>query len=227
MQGNDITKRLSDIPLFADLPTNVLSELSSAAEVARFAPGETVMPSSGNVNGEYITVILSGSVAVTKTVGGKEVLMRMLGKGAVSGVAMVYGSGDALSVLTARAVTKAAFISTEIIRELIRTDTAFAERFIRFLSSRIRFLNIRIQAYTCGSAEARLAFHIMQCDEENKGRIDCGISYTRLAGMLDISRASLYRAMDTLTERGVIVRDGREIVIKDRNLLMEIANGSL
>ena len=151
--------------------------------------------------------------------------MRMLSGGSVSGVVSVYDCGDSLSELTARTVTKAVFIDAESVRRLIRKDAEFAESFIRFLSSRIRFLNIRIKAYTSGSAEARLAFHILQCDENGRDRVNCGVSFTKLSEMLDIGRASLYRALDSLTERGVIEREGRDIFIKDRQALAAAANG--
>lgn len=225
MTVRNIADKISGIPLFSGLSPEKLSALTDNSEFARFSPGQQIVRSDGAEKDGYITVILSGSVAVTKSAGGKEVLMRMLGGGSVSGVVSVYDGGDSLSELTARTSVSAVFIDAERVRRLIRADAEFAESFIRFLSSRIRFLNIRIKAYTCGSAEARLAFHILQCDEDGRGKVNCGVSFTRLSGMLDIGRASLYRALDSLTERGVIEREGRDILIKDRQMLAEIANG--
>ena len=53
------------------------------------------------------------------------------------------------------------------------------------------------------------------------------VSFTKLADMLDISRASLYRAFDSLTDIGVIERNGSDIIIKNRDELSDVANGLL
>ncbi len=227
MDTEDIAGILVMVPLLSALSKENLLQLAENAVFRCFSPGQRVAPESETEDGAYITVIASGSVAVIKSVGEKRVLMRMLGQGSVAGVVSVYDKGDAISELTARTASKAVFIRTEKIRDLIRKDPDFAESYIRFLTSRIRFLNIRIKAYTCGSAEARLAFHILQSDENGEGHMRVSVSFTKLADMLDISRASLYRAFDSLTDIGVIERNGSDIIIKNRDELSDVANGLL
>ena len=50
--------------------------------------------------------------------------------------------------------------------------------------------------------------------EQKNGALEVR-SFQALAGMLGISRSSLYRAMDTLSAQGQIERQGNRIILKD------------
>ena len=47
------------------------------------------------------------------------------------------------------------------------------------------------------------------------------ISYSALSDMLDIGRASLYRALDKFVADGCIIRDGNNITIVNKALMLE------
>ncbi len=214
MDIKDFENLLKSIPLFSMLSEKDHFFLAEKTKITNFHQGEAIE----KPRRDALTVIISGSAAVMKN----DLLMRILSPGSVSGVASVYGS-DAEEVSTLRANTAASvgFIDGSAIRELIRKNPDFAESYITFLTSRIRFLNTRIRAYTSGSAEARLAFHLLYSDESASGKVDIGVSMSALADMLDIGRASLYRAFDALTAAGAIARNGSTVEILNRNILKE------
>ena len=85
--------------------------------------------------------------------------------------------------------------------------------YIGFLSDRIRFLNRKIKFFTSGTAERRLALYLDSFPEDSF-KIDESMS--AVADMLDIGRASLYRAFDRLTEDGFIRRERDEITLLNR-----------
>ncbi len=219
-----IKNALKDIPLFSSLDEEALLSLCGGAEIAEFASGETIAPRSGK---PCVTVMIRGSAAVTKPIGEKELLMRIVSAGSVTGVASLFddGSETPVSVLKASTSASVLFIMRERVKELIRTNGGFATDYVRFLTSRIRYLNGRIKAYTSGSAEARLAFQLLLSDESGSGRADTGMSLTKFADTLDIGRASLYRALDTLEKKKIIEKRGRAIMILDRAALEKTANG--
>ncbi len=208
---NSIIEILKKIPLFSSLSADEAESLIKSAKISEIPSGETVTPPH-----DTVTVVLKGSIAVMKN----ELLMRMLSLGSVSGVASLYGSEqEPISCLKANKASSLAFLPGNAIRDIIRSNPDFSESYIRFLTSRIRFLNTRIRAYTSGSAEAKLAFHILYSDENGSGEIDLGISMSALADMLDIGRASLYRALDALSGCGAIERCATRIKITDRDRL--------
>lgn len=220
---SSINDALKAIPLFSQLDDSSLAKLCDGAEIAEFVSGETVIAPSGNA---CVTVIVKGSASVMKPIGEKELLMRVISGGSVTGVASLFDDGlNPVSVLKSNTSLSAVFIPKEHIIALIKTNGEFAESYARFLTSRIRYLNTRIKAYTSGSAEARLAFQLILSDENRTGKAVLGVSLTKLAELLDIGRASLYRAIDMLLEKKVIEKRGREILITDRQTLENIANG--
>ena len=212
---------LSKIPLFASMSSDELAQLIDIGQICRYEPNRVIEHDG------MLAVVLSGSVAVTKSSGDKRLLMRMLGQGSVTGAASLYCDGsEPISTLTAQKTSEVLTIPQSVISEFIHMNGDFAEDYITFLTSRIRFLNRRIRAYTTGSAEAKVALQLLMSDETHTGTVDIGVSYSALADMLDIGRASLYRALDDLTAKGIISRNGRKITINDTDLLLKISEGS-
>lgn len=214
---------LKKIPLFSALSDREISELITKSEASVFAPGKEIVSST---EGRFVKVVLSGSVSVTKKNGDKELLMRVVQTGGILGVASLFTEKNK-SLSTIKAIKEATviFISGEAVQSLVSENKGFAESYIRLLTAKIQFLNNRVKAYTSVSAKSRLAFHILSLDEERSGRVDVGVSKTALADMLDVGRASLYRALDTLTEKGIIKYEKNEIIILDPEALTKAAEG--
>lgn len=217
----NIAELIKKADIFSELDEKALEELSDGAEYAVFDTNQTVAPSQ---SGEYITIIVSGKAAITKPSEDKGLIMRIITAGEITGVASIYGDDkEALSVLVSKTKTKAVFIKADKFRDLVRSDPGFAERYIRFLTSKIRFLNDKIKDYTLSSAETKVASYIIK-SADSIGKIKLSVAYTTLADILNIGRASLYRALDYLVYENIITRNGREITVKDKGRLSDIAD---
>lgn len=105
-------------------------------------------------------------------------------------------------------------IEPEAVRRLLEESRPFREHYISFLTGRIRFLNQKIGYLTAGSAEFKLSHYLLSLGEYQT--VVLPISMSALAEMLDLGRASLYRAFDTLTEDGFISKQGKTIILNDR-----------
>ncbi len=84
--------------------------------------------------------------------------------------------------------------------------------YLSFLTGRIFYLNRRIDAYTGGSAECRLAMYLL--DNQQDGvppKVTLPFGMNKLAELLGIGRASLYRAMETLEKKGIAARKGNAL----------------
>ena len=91
------------------------------------------------------------------------------------------------------------------------------DNYIRYLSGRIRFLSGKIQALAADSVEGRLKQHLLCSVSPDCPRLD--IPATELARRLGVSRASLYRAFDSLEAQGLIRREGRTLTVPDLSAL--------
>lgn len=167
-------------------------------------------------------ILLDGSLRVTKeNADGKEIVMSTLFKGDMFGAAALFnGEHEYQTKLTAVEDCRIIFFSQRIIMRLIEKETKIAENYIRYLSERIVFLNKKIYFLTSGTAEQRLSSFLLN----NLSKYDFGMlpmPMTEIAASLNISRASLYRALDTITESGAVEKKGRLMRIADEGKLCE------
>ena len=214
---------LASLPLFSVLSEKELTFLSENADLCHFSAGSEI---TSDISCDSVKIVLSGAASVTKKNGEKEILMRVVQSGGILGVASVFtDSHSSLSGIRAMKDTEMIFIGHDTLRHLVRKSPEFAESYIRLLTLKIRFLNNRVKAYTSVSAESRLAFHILSLDEAESGRVEVGVSKTALADMLDVGRASLYRALDTLTDKGIIKYEKNVITVLDFDALRYVAEG--
>ena len=119
------------------------------------------------------------------------------------------------TTVTARVECSAVFFEKDAIAELIESEPGAAIGFAAYLSARIRFLTRRIEALTAGDSVSKLLSYLLE--REQDGEVDIQ-SCAELARRLDVGRASLYRALDSLETSGGIRREGKKIFItvKDR-----------
>ena len=181
--------------LFSGLNADVISALLSdpACASVSFAKGEVIFDPEHF--SRRIGVILSGSARVmSRKCGG--VTIRILTKDMCFGVAAQY------------------------VQEGIRRSPELAENYIRFLTSRIRYLNALIDAYSSPTVESKLARYLVAYTEGNEAPLIVGMS--ELSRILGVGRASLYRAMDAFVERRWIARQGKTVKILDLSGLKTI-----
>ena len=155
-------------------------------------------------------VLLAGRVQVGKG----ELLVSSLGPGDLFGAAALFNDReDYATTLTARAPCKLLFFPQEQVAGLLEAHPELARNYIRYLSGRIRFLDRKIEGLIAGSAERRLAQYLLERQTGGAVVLDC--SATGLAARLNVSRASLYRALDSLAAAGAIEKSGRTVKILD------------
>lgn len=152
-----------------------------------------------------IGVMLSGKAKATGTEG--EGLLNRFEKGSVFGAAAVFGNNtEYISMIIAESDCRVQFIEQEVLEGLFESYPQISVNYISFLSSKIRFLNeklaIMMQDDTCG----RLYQFLLKNDGYS-GKM------TALADMLCIGRTSLYRSIEELTNKNLIVRNDGKIKV--------------
>lgn len=220
MTSNAIREVLTLSPLFRGVEETVLDRLLSNDTVAvrSFSQGESIPLST---EGERALVILTdGQALAYSSDTERSVILRSIDRGTVFGVSVLFSDEPPVSEIRAKGKASALYLPASAVRALIEESHTFSMNYIAFLSGRIRFLNRRIACYTAGSAERRLALYIVDLPELDRGVVRFDTSMTDLSELLDIGRASLYRALSRLTEAGLIERDDRRIRILDREALV-------
>ena len=202
-------------PLFAGVGEPVLRELldTNEAELRTFASGELLLPED---TAPRAGLILSGKASVTTPDEGRSVLLRYLGAGDLFGIANLFSNDPFVSQIRATKPTGCFLLSENGVKRLLRESEAFREHYVSFLGNRIRFLNRKIGYLTAGNAERRLALYLSSL---GAGKVRLPISISDLSELLDIGRASLYRALDRLEADGYLSRSGKEWTLPDPDVL--------
>ena len=204
-------------PLFGKAEPDRLREAfaNGGAFVRAYGEGEIIR------SPEEITplagILLSGKAAVTTRDPARSVLLRYLGAGDPFGIANLFCEEPFVSHIKAVKPCECCFFTEETIRSLLAGSAAFREAYIGFLGGRIRFLNRKIGYLTAGSVERRLALYLASL---GPGEVRLPLSLSALSDLLDVGRASLYRAFDRLEADGQIVRRGRTLTVADPEALL-------
>ncbi len=186
--------------------------VDSECEIISYSASQTICEPYSLMR--KIGIILSGNALALSADSDRHVLLRSFSSGDVFGVSGVFSKDQRfVSRICAKNACKVAFISAEGLARLLENDRVVLYNYIDFLSDRIRFLNKKIRFFTSGSAERRLALYL---DSFNEERVELEESMSAIADMLDIGRASLYRAFDKLTEDGFILRNKDTVTLLNR-----------
>ena len=186
---------------------------SEKSEFALFEAGEAIY--SVERYRHAVAFLFSGEAAAYRPyTGGGRVALNYFSDGAMFGMAAVFVKSERyVTEVVAQRACRVLFLPQELLSALFAENPLVAERYIEFLSGRIEYLNWRIAEFTAGEAENRLALYLCKLAETQGRSLTLSCSITALCELLDVGRASLYRAFDGLTECGAIERSGKAVCI--------------
>ncbi len=179
--------------------------------ISEFSDGEQIETHS------RIGFVLAGKASVQTTDQSRRVLLRFLSAGDAFGVAGIFSQTKEISKICAMGSCKCLFISENTVSKLLEVSDIFRKNYIDFLSNRIGFLNQKIAYLTAGSAERRLALYLLSF---GTNEVELKDSISSLSDLLNLGRASLYRAFDKLCEDGYLQKNGRKFTVLNSEAML-------
>lgn len=201
-------------PLFQNCPEQTVQTALDDPEctVQRFDSGQTLY--RPHQFSRCLGVLLSGDVRVTRDT----LVISVLAPGDLFGAAALFNDReDYATTLTACTSCRVLFLTQALLSRLMDESSLVRDNYIRYLSGRIRFLSGKIQSLAADSVEGRLKQYLLTNLSPQQPRLDCPA--TELAKRLGISRASLYRAFETLERQGLIRRQDKAVLVPDLKAL--------
>ena len=220
--GDGIKGTLRESFLFRELD-DATYEAASAyfnGEITNFERGEIIY--SPDSYQRKIGFVISGQCEVCRIKhDGGRVALNSLTRGDSFGIAAVFSEEDFPTVVYAKKRTEIAFITRDELLRLIDAFPSVALNIIKFQNNRIAFLNKKIETFSAGSVEERLACYLLnECARRDSDIFP--LNRKKTSEILGVGRASLYRALDTLAESQIISFDSKNNVICDRKGLERI-----
>lgn len=195
-------------PLFSGCDKELLFRvLKEYSQVCSYKKGETVFSKECPPS---LCVILDGSAKVKKG----ETVISHLETGDLYGAAFLYNDVASFqNTVTSLSPLTVVTVSKDGVDEIIKNDPSIAINYIKYLSHRVSFLNDKIEGYTAQSAEEKLMHYLRKNADTVGTKCEITVSMKELSSVLGISRASLYRVLDSLENSGKIRRDNKKIFI--------------
>lgn len=220
MHNETIREYLANNSIFKhSSPENIELFLNDdTVHVKKFRSGETIF--SPECKEKYVGIISSGSAIVATSASPENTLLKVIKENEMFGIANLYSDNENFpSIITAKGDTTVILICENAFKRLLENDKKLLTAYLSLLSNKIVYLNKKISTLTAGSTEKKLC--VFLAENEHDGVFDSNVSMSSLSEMLNIGRASLYRALDALSDNGLIIRTGKKIIIPDKYALLQ------
>ena len=209
-------KFLKQLFLFKDVDNEIIDRLIDkiSPEVKEFERNELIY--SPLVYEEKIGFIIEGACEVRRVhTYGAYTPLNLLKPGDPFGIIPVLATEPQFPTeIYAKKHSAVLFITKTDFLHLMSISSAVALNVNRFLADRIVFLNSKIRTFSGSSAEEKLVNYILTASR-TASSTSFPFNRKRTSELLNIGRASLYRALDSLRERGLITYDTKKIYIID------------
>lgn len=228
MATNDLQKRrelLKKVSLFEGISESDLTELVPLLRFRKCVRGQSVV--EVDMPGHSLFLVASGELKVTMQRDDKEVILSLLNEGAYFGeMALLDGKGRSANVVCLRA-SELYELSREDFHTYVRAHPQALINILQQLSERLRNMNTIISNLTLLDVYGRVARFFLSLAEEEGERVDNGIllrkppSQQQIAGMLGTSRETVNRVIAEFVQQGILLKDGRQLVVTSQALLAE------
>ena len=210
---NQINRVIEHCSLFRSVDKETITKLleRESAPVEQCAKGSTIYDESHYR--KALGIILQGSAMVTKGDAEHRITMSRLKEGDLFGMAaLFYEEEGFISKVVAEHDTTVLFLEKTWLTDSFAYEPAIAANYITILSERIHFLSRKITTFTgSNGTDCLRRFLRSEYQRTNAKELSLTVSMTTLATQLNVSRASLYRSFQILTDQGILERKGKTI----------------
>lgn len=209
--------------LFSSIPRcdalNILSEITY--EVKEFLHGEVLYTPSQYE--KKIGFVIDGECVINRLKSdGSLVPLNTIKSGGSFGIlAVLCNDSEYPTQINASKKSKILFIDKEDFLSVTKKYPAVSMNVISFLTKKISFLNCKISMFTSDNIEQKLVYYIL-LEYKKSQKTEFPFNCKKTAEALNVGRASLYRAINSLTEFGYISIKNKKIYILDLNGLERI-----
>ena len=208
-----VLEHISKLFLFRGLDFDAVNQafrIGDRAVVCSYPDGALLL--SGKEAPVGLAVLTAGQAQILSGDEKHPTLLRTIPTGGTFGAATLFiRERDYRTCVRALGACTIAYLPADLVEEICANMPEAARNYIAFLSDRVSFLNRRITAYTAGSAKEKLVLYLLHLPLGADGSWELDVPYSSLSDHLGVGRASLYRAMDELCNKGLIRRDKKKV----------------
>lgn len=225
---------LKQTELFKETDEKNYKKLIKTENIIKYQKGECIYESNSTNN--KIGVLLKGEAVLKNGNDEKDtkngIILNKFTSNDIVGMSYAFNKKKENPFsISATSNSVVLFIDDSNLKDLFKKDERILENYLGLMSSNIHHLGKKIEGFTAKSAEEKLAVYLLNHMTEEKiskdkvsYKVTLDYSISKLATSLDLGRASLYRAIDTLEDNYIIIRNKKDIKIIDINKLKKLCN---
>ena len=171
---------------------------------------------------EAVGFVIQGKCEIRKprSDSGKTVI-NILSPGDSFGILSVFSDEEFPTEIYASVNCSILFFSKEQIISFVNNYSQISTNIITFLADRVNFLNRKIATFSAKSVESKLAAFILdECERQSSDTITFNAKKT--SEEIGVGRASVYRALASLQDSGLIIFTNKQIIITNKTDLGRI-----
>lgn len=222
---------LSEVALFAGLSEDDIQAIGHATTMMHCTRGQQIL--SPDDPPDRIHIIKKGRVrAYRLTPDGKQLTLDIFEKGTILGDMSLIGQ-DRLPEAYAEALDDGVIctITPDELRRLIERYPVIGVNVIRHLSRRLQAAERELEAMAYQRVDQRLAHKLLELAQRfgvSTARgilIQARLTQQELAEMIGTTRETLAHTLGDFRRRGLLATTHHQVVIRDAELLAEVADG--
>lgn len=206
---------LSKTFLFDGLSDALLDDLlqNQPPYILEFRRGDLIYPTNNTPEG--VGFVLNGRCEIrrTKSDGGR-VVLNILGENDSFGILSIFSEEKFPTQIYASVNCKILFFSREKIIHFVNNYSQISINLIKFLTSRVNFLNNKIATFSSDSVDEKLAAFLLY----EVSRFKCcefPFNVKKTAEEISVGRASVYRSISLFESNKIIKFNNKKIFILD------------
>lgn len=212
------------MPMFRQVMRPHLAELARHARVQHVRRGATICR-----RGESLSCFFGVAYGLVKlglrANGGEEKVLRLVSAGETFGEALVFRERPNPLQAVALADTMLVVFPAHAVCALLEHDVNFARGLLGNLSERLHDLVSEVEASTLFSARQRVASYLESLAAEgDHARLPA--TKTVIAARLGVTKETFSRLLREMANQGLIEVAKREIVLRNRARLAQVAQGA-
>jgi CRP-like cAMP-binding protein len=216
-QGINIEALLSHVPLFNGLEADEIARIARGTREVNAPRGDILFHKGDPATGFHLIVYGQVKLAFTSSQGGEKVV-DILGQGHSFGEAVMFMDKPYMVYAQTLSDSLLLHISKTVILDELEKDPRLGRKMIAGLSIKLHHLITDVESYSLHSGRQRIIGYLLR---DNMDSDEKSLSVTLptnkgvIASRLNLTQEHFSRILHELSEKGLIVVDGRRIGIPD------------
>ena len=202
-----------------------LHQLLRSAARRDLTPGEAII-TQGDENGDFAVCLIKGGLKISMvSASGREIILNYSEPGELVGEIAMLDRGPRTATVTAVVPSTVLLLPGATFLAAALANPASATGIMRELARRVRQLNLVIESDRTFSMAPRLARALVRLLDrgEGAGRLRFSLSQSDLGAFAGLARENVNRLLAEWEMKGIVAREGGELVIRDAGYLIELA----